>query len=62
MKYELIYNNDVVFESNHYNACIGQAKFFYRRKGMNQHRYMIREHINGCITNHDVNTEILKED
>ena len=56
-QYQLFMDDKLVFEHSHFNACIGQAKYFYRHKNM-KGVYRIEDVINRI--GYSVNSEMLK--
>ena len=42
-QYILYYNNEAIFSNKYFNACIGQAKFYYRHREMTESQYFIEE-------------------
>lgn len=57
-QYELQLNGETIFSHTHFNACIGQAKYFYRRKGL-RGSFCIFDNLNRVIS--CINEESLKE-
>lgn len=57
---ELIYEGKVIFTHTHFNACIGQAKYFYNRQNMHG-VYIIKEYYDGLPILSIVNEMTLKE-
>ena len=57
-KYVLLENEKEVFRHKYYNACIGQAKYFYNRKNMKGH-YTIFDEEDRIL--YDINELIVKE-
>lgn len=57
-QYELQLNGETLFSHTHFNACIGQAKYFYRREGL-RGSFRILDNLNRIISY--INEELLKE-
>ena len=56
--FNLYYGEKLVFIHEYYNACIGQAKYFFKHKNMNEKQFCIIDTENHI--KHYVNVELLR--